>query len=197
MKTALPILAALLLAACATGPRPEASVVSFHSGQPMTRGTIAVVPTNPADAQSLAFRVHAESVAVELRRQGFTTVADPKAAQYIAIISIDQQSRASQPRNSGLTIGVGGGFSSGNVGIGSSVQVPVGGQQQAGGITATTLNVRINTSATGAPVWEGRATKDAVVNTPAADTTNAVPYLATALFRDFPGTSGRTQVVRL
>ena len=45
MKTLL-IPVAMLLAACATTPRPEASVVSFHTGQPMTRGTIAVVPAS-------------------------------------------------------------------------------------------------------------------------------------------------------
>ncbi len=196
MKTALPLLAALLLAACA-GTTPQANVVSFHGTQPMSRGTIALVPQNPADADTLSFRVHADSVAAELRRNGYTVVSGPAQAQYVAIIGIEQQARAAAPRQSGLTIGVGGGFSSGNVGIGSSVQVPVGGQQQSGGLIATTLTVRINSTSGGAPVWEGRATKEAPAGTPAADTSSAVPLLATALFSDFPGPSGKMRSVRL
>jgi len=196
MKIALPLLATILLAACA-GTTPQANVVSFHGTQPMSRGTIATVPQNPADADTLSFRVHAESVSSALARQGFTPVASATSAQYVAIIAIDEQARATPPRQSGLTIGVGGGFSSGNVGIGSSVQVPVGGQQQAGGIIATTLNVRINSSAGGAPVWEGRATKEAAAGTPAADSSSAVPLLAAALFQDFPGPSGKLRTVRL
>lgn len=190
---ALPL---LMLAGCATVSN-EASVVRFHTGQPINRGTIALVPVNPADADSLQFRTLAESVAVELRRQGYTTVPAVNLAQYVGIVSVTQATRASGQRNSGVTVGLGGGFSSGNVGIGTSAQIPVGQRNQQSGITATTLNVRINSNSNGSPVWEGRATKDAVAGTPAADPTNAVPLLSRALFQDFPGTPGATQQVRL
>lgn len=192
----LALLPLALLAGCATVSN-EASVVRFHTGQPINRGTIALVPVNPAEADSLQFRTLAESVAVELRRQGYTTVPSANLAQYVGIIAVTQQSRPGNQRNSGVTVGLGGGFSSGNVGIGTSAQIPVGQRNQSGGITATTLNVRINSSGNGSPVWEGRATKDAVGGSTAADPTSAVPLLARALFQDFPGTPGVTQQVRL
>lgn len=56
----------------------------------------------------------------------------------------------------------------------------------------TELRVRIQRRSDATVAWEGRAEAEARTGTPAADRATAVDALATALFRDFPGESGRT-----
>jgi hypothetical protein len=53
---------------------------------------------------------------------------------------------------------------------------------------ATMLEVRIKRRSDGSVIWEGRALADDGGSDPAA----VVERLAGALFRDFPGESGRT-----
>jgi hypothetical protein len=185
---------ALALAACTT-PANQANVVRFHGDQPISRGTVAIIPANTAQANSLEFRVQADAVAAELQRQGFQPVPAASSAQFVATVDLTTSERATAPRRSGVSIGVGGGFSTGNVGIGTSMQVPVGGQPRPGVATTTTLSVQMKTSA-GVPVWEGRASVDSAANS-ATSGTAAAPALAGALFRDFPGQSGRQMKVAL
>ncbi|HEX8534041.1 MAG TPA: DUF4136 domain-containing protein, partial [Allosphingosinicella sp.] len=58
--------------------------------------------------------------------------------------------------------------------------------------TATLLEVRIRRRSDGTVVWEGRAIADGSAATAPVERTAAVDRLAAALFRDFPGISGRT-----
>ncbi len=190
---ALALAPVLLIGACAS--TPQASVLRFHS-QPVQRGTIYLRPADPAMTNSLEFQAQARPVAAQLQQQGFTVVADPAQAQFTAVIDVSTSERVGAPRQSGLTIGVGGGFSSGNVGIGTNVRVPVGGQPAPNVATTTTLKVAIATSPGNVAVWEGRATADAPAGS-AQTGTVAAPALAGALFRDFPGPSGRTVQVPL
>jgi len=179
---------ALALAACAS--TPQAQVQRFHQGQPISRGTIAMQPANPAMANSLEFAAQANAVGAELQRQGFTVVGNLAQAQFVATISVETGDRLQAPRRSGLSVGLGGGFSSGNVGIGTSVNVPVGGSQQPGVATSTTLSVAIAQGSGGPAVWEGRSSLETQAGGQSG--TALSPILASTLFKDFPGPSGQT-----
>jgi hypothetical protein len=56
----------------------------------------------------------------------------------------------------------------------------------------TELRVRIQRRSDATVAWEGRAEAEARAGSAAAERAAAVDALATALFRDFPGESGRT-----
>jgi hypothetical protein len=63
-------------------------------------------------------------------------------------------------------------------------------------IVVTDLGVRIQRRSDATVYWEGRAQLEARAGTPLADRRAAVDRLAAALFRDFPGESGRTIRIR-
>jgi len=186
--SAVAIALALALAACST--TPQAQVLRFHQGQSPTQGTIAMRPADPAMANSLEFRAQTQAVGAELQRQGFTIVSNPAQAQYVAVISVTTSDRLQAPRQSGVSVGLGGGFSRGNVGVGTSVNVPVGGQQQPNVATTTVLSVAITRQQGNQAVWEGRASLDTQAGGQSG--TALTPVLAGALFKDFPGPNGRT-----
>ncbi len=186
--SAVAIALSLALAACAS--TPQAQVLRFHQGQPINRGTIAIQPANPAMANSLEFNAQANAVGAELQRQGFTVVGNPAQAQFVAIVDVQTGERLQAPRQSGLSVGVGGGFSRGNVGMGTSINVPVGGQPQANVASMTTLSVAITQGAGGPAVWEGRSTLETQAGGQSG--TALTPVLAGTLFKDFPGPSGQT-----
>jgi hypothetical protein len=63
-------------------------------------------------------------------------------------------------------------------------------------LTATLLEVGIRRRSDATVFWEGRAVSEARTGSAEAASTAAVERLAGALFRDFPGESGRTIRVR-
>jgi len=193
LSVLVPVAAALALAACATSP--QAQVVRFHAGQPVSRGTIVIVPANTAMAGTLEFQAQAAAITPHLQANGFTVVPDASQAQFTARVDVATASRMGQPRGSNVSVGVGGGFSTGNVGIGTNVRVPVGGNNQPTSITGTTLSVSIIDNASNTATWEGRASTDGATNQPSG--TAAAPQLAAALFREFPGQPGASVRVPL
>lgn len=70
------------------------------------------------------------------------------------------------------------------------------GRGRAGAIVVTDLGVRIQRRSDATVYWEGRAQLEARAGTSLADRRAAVDRLATALFQDFPGESGRTIRIR-
>lgn len=190
MKTGLVFtLAATMLALTACGRGGTyADVARFHTNQPINRGTLFIQPVDPASQNNLEFRTHAESVAVEMRRQGFQTVPDAGQAQYLATLDITQSDGTTVTRP-GTTVGVP---------VGSVViATPVGRGPRNSTERTTTIGVQIKRQGDGAQVWEGRASKTASAGSQEATLTWAVPALAGALFKDFPGTPGQTVQVRL
>ena len=190
-----------LLAGCAAdmgSVSSTASVTRFHLGQPIARGPIAVEPADPADARSLEFDQIAGSVERELARLGWNVQARTGATEQVAIVRVVQSERAGRS-GSGVSIGLGvGGASYGRrsgVGVGVGGTVPVAGYGRTQ-VVATQLGVRIQRRSDGSVAWEGRAEMEARGGTPAASRAAAADRLATALFRDFPGESGRTIRVR-
>ena len=63
-------------------------------------------------------------------------------------------------------------------------------------VTASLLEVAIRRRSDGTVFWEGRAVDEAPTGSAEAARTAVVERLAGALFRDFPGESGRTIRVR-
>ena len=190
----LALLSALtLVAGCATEDTVGgASVTRFHLGQPIARGPIAIEAVDPRDTNGLEFAQIAASVARELTRLGWTVVPS-NASEQVAMVSLTQQTHPAA-RRSGLTIGIGGGTGSygrhGGVGVGGGVAIPVGGGSNL--VVSSQLSVRIQRRSDATVAWEGRGQMDARAGTPFASRAAAADRLAAALFRDFPGESGRT-----
>ncbi|MDB5668889.1 MAG: hypothetical protein JWL74_1839 [Alphaproteobacteria bacterium] len=78
--------------------------------------------------------------------------------------------------------------------VGQSEQVALVDVQQTA--TGLTLDVRIKRRSDGSVFWEGKAAGAGLAAGSAAERTAAVERLAEALFRDFPGESGRTIRIR-
>jgi hypothetical protein len=192
MKTAFlrsaPLLLAAALAACAGGggkERPAAGgidVARFHLGEPVARAQIAIEPFDKADANRPEFPAYAAAVGRQLSRLGWTVVPTTTGSEQIALIDLEQGSREAVAA-----------LTAARIGRGVSATVPAG---TSANVTATLLEVAIRRRSDGTVFWEGRAVDEARTGTAGAARTAAVERLATALFRDFPGESGRTIRVR-
>jgi hypothetical protein len=186
---------AALLAACAS-TNQTADVTRFHLGQPVARSTVYLEPVEPAQASSLEFRTYASAVAEELRQLGFTPVQSLAQAELVGVVDVDQTTRESLSRGSGLSVGIGGGTFGRNVGIGGSVNIPVG-KRKSNDIAVNMLSFQLKRRSDNSVIWEGRAMTEGRVGSEAGALGTVVPSLADALFRDFPGPSGRTVSVKL
>lgn len=185
---------ALALAGCAAQP-PEARVTRFHLGQPIARGAIAVEPRDPTAGGSLEFSTYERAVAEELARVGFRIAPGVPRSELVAVVDVSRGARALLDEGSPFSIGIGGGTFGRHVGVGGSVSFPVG-RSRTSELIATQLAVQIKRRSDGTVIWEGRAISEARGGTPYADPATAVDRLAAALFRDFPGESGRTITVK-
>ena len=193
-----PLAGLALLSGCMTdaGPTPP-SVTRFHLGQPIARAVIAIEPSDPADANSLEFDAIADPVGRELTRLGWTVEKHNARSEQVAIVTLEQESHLAR-RRSGFSIGLGGGTASygrhSAVGVGGGVNIPVG--RSSNEVVGTRLSVRIQRRSDATVAWEGRAEYEARAGTPDSSKAGAASRLAEALFRDFPGESGRTIRVR-
>jgi hypothetical protein len=192
--TRLALVGVLLLAGCAA-QTPPAEVTRFHLGQPIATGEIAVEPRDPTEAKSLEFESYATSIARELRARGFTIAPNLPASELVAVADIQQATRQTGPERSSFSIGLGGGTFGGGVGVGGGVSIPVG-KKITPRSTRTDLFVQIKRRSDGTVIWEGRARIEARDGTPFASASAAVDKLAAAMFKDFPGVSGRTITVK-
>jgi hypothetical protein len=183
----VPLLLAASLAACASGggKRPAAGgleVARFHLGEPVARAQIAVEPFDRADANRPEFPAYAAAVGRQLSRLGWTVVPTTTGSEQIALIDLEQGSREAIAA-----------LSAARIGRGVSPSPPAGSSAQ---VTASLLEVAIRRRSDGTVFWEGRAVAEARTGSPEAARTAVVERLAEALFRDFPGESGRTIRVR-
>jgi hypothetical protein len=192
MKTAFlrsaPLLLAAALAACAGGggkERPVAGgvdVARFHLGEPVARAQIAIEPFDKADGNRPEFPAYSAAVARQLTRLGWTVVPTTTGSEQIALIDLEQGSREAVAA-----------LSAARIGRGLSSAAPAGGSAN---VTASLLEVAIRRRSDGTVFWEGRAVDEAPSGSAGAARTTVVERLAGALFRDFPGESGRTIRVR-
>ena len=189
MKPLLPALAALTLAACASGPS-GVEVTRFHLSQPLAGQTISVAPPDGVEAGNLEFQAQASAVTAELARAGFQPVAPGQPAALRATLRLESSSREEE-RRSPVSVGIGGMTGGRNVGLGGGVNFPVGGNRTRT-VTMATLSLQIRRASDGAVQWEGRASE----TLQGSNVTAAVPRLARALLTNFPGPSGQTVRVR-
>ena len=187
----------LALAACTTSPSAE--VTRFHLGQPTPSDTIRVVPAPelvpPGTATPLEFRSYAATVARDLAAHGFRPV-DSGPSAYLAVLSVQQTTRAGIPRQSPFSIGIGGGTGAGNVGVCGGISLPIGSPRNTD-LRVNVLAVRIRRQSDDTAFWEGRAVQQIAANDAGSSLSAAVPGLSGALFREFPGVSGQTVIVKL
>jgi hypothetical protein len=180
------------LAACASNPSSRGvEVTRFHlDQQPIARGQIAVEPINPADAGTIEFRTYATPVERQLARLGWTVVNNVGQSEQVATIHIERGARESLGQDSPVSVGVGGSTGSYGSGVGLGIGFGLGGGSC--DVTGTLMEVRIKRRSEGTVFWEGRGVTEACVGSPEAQPAAAGEKLAEALFRDFPGESGRT-----
>lgn len=189
--------AAMALSGCAATTVAPVKVTRFHLGQALvpTPGPIVAAAPSP----SLERSVFDAAVARELGRVGFPS-ADAASARYRYSVDVTRDLIADAPRRrSPFTIGVGvgggsGGYGSGGIGGGVGASVGLGGNRNATA-TTTRLLVRIIDRTTSSTLWEGRAETSASDRSRYGDPSVIADKLARALFRDYPGVSGRTVTV--
>jgi len=183
--------AALLpLAACQTATAPV-EVTRFHLDQPLERGTVVLEPAPGGDRQSLEYQTYAAAVARELQRVGYVETPTLGQSLYVATVDVTRGTRARLAERSPVTIGIGGGTGGYGSGVGIGASFGIGGGRSRD-LTVTQLAVQLKRRSDQQVVWEGRAQTEARSGAPAAQPGLAAERLAQALFRDFPGESGRT-----
>ena len=188
------LLGVAALGGCASdyGVQRYATATRFHLGQEIARGEIAIEPAAREDAGSLEFGQIAAAVERELTRLGWTVVRGNARSEQVAVVRVDQAARLAESSGFSIGFGVGGadyGRSSG-VGGGVGAEIPITGQ--ANQVVGTQLAVRIQRRSDATVAWEGHAEMEALGGSPLAGRAGAADRLATALFQDFPGESGRT-----
>jgi hypothetical protein len=182
-KAGIAMAAAASLTACASGragggETTTAGMVDVnrtHLGQPVARAQIAVEARDPSAANSPDFRVMASAVERQLVRLGYTIAPNRATSEQIALIHVQQGGRAA------LMSGWPGGMTAGG---------------RSANLVATLLDVRLRRRSDATVFWQGRAVTEGAAGSPGANRAAAVEKLAEALFRDFPGESGRTIRVR-
>ena len=184
-------LGALALAGCATAP--ETRVTRFHLDQHVAPDQIAVEPILPADKGSLQFQTYASIVGAELARLGFTEAPGVAASEQVAAMVVETVTREAISRGSPVSIGLGGGSYGRGGGFGGGISFPIG-RAKPGEVIATRLVVQIKRRSDASVVWEGRA--ETAARGPDTDPAGTVRRLAMGLFKDFPGESGRTVIVK-
>ena len=196
LHAAAALAAAALLTSCAGMSSQRADVTRFHLGQPMARSSVFVTPADPADATSLEFRTYASAVTEELRQAGFTPAPSLTQAEIVGVLGTRQTTREALSNGSGLSVGIGGGTFGRNVGIGGSVNIPVG-KRKSNEVAISMIELQLKRRSDNSVMWEGRAMTEARSGSQAAALGTVVPSLADALLRDFPGPSGQTVRVKL
>ena len=190
-------LGAAALAGCATtGPLPPTEVIRYHLGEPIARGTIAVEQLSGGAPASLEFKTYAAAVQSQLLKVGYSVPAQGAMPDYVATVGFTRTSREGPPRQSPISIGIGGGgFSGGRrgggVGLGGGIGFPIGKSRPTVALVAE-LSVTIKRRIDQSPIWEGKA--QGITDIKGADQQAA--KLARALFTGFPGESGRTITVK-
>jgi hypothetical protein len=194
---------ALALAGCAT-QTPPVQVTRFHLGQPIAPGRVSVEPADKNQADSLEFGTYAAAVEAELGRVGFQVVPNVPNSELVAAVTVFRDSRDGlvQGSGSGVSIGLGGGGfggggrrGGGGIGLGGGVSFPIG-KSKPNVVMLTELGVQIKRRSEGTVIWEGRARAEERMTGNAADSTATVRRLASALFSNFPGESGKTVTVK-
>lgn len=190
-------LAATALAGCASTPvNGPVEVLRYHA-DPVARGTIAVKPAVGSEVQTALFRAFADAVGAELTANGYSVVPASAQPRYVATVMFRRGGRLAPDNGPRFSVGIGGASFGRSTAVGGGVDVPVSGNKLRE-IVGTELSVKLaERGGTGVGVvWEGTGRTEADSRLPEATPEGAAIKLANALFRGFPGESGRTITVR-
>jgi hypothetical protein len=198
-SVALLCAAALSFGGCATAV-PPVEVTRFHNAVPSwapgTRYAIATAPLDDPGAgmPSIEWNSYRAAVDQQLQRQGLVAAGRNERAPLLVRVAFERSEEPMQGRRSPVSVGVGGSTGSYGSGVGLGIGLNLGGGPKR--MADLLLSVRIDDAATGQALWEGRAITAIPVKAPASQPSLAAAKLADALFRDFPGESGRTISVK-
>jgi hypothetical protein len=199
MRPVLSLLATVTFFATSgcVAPTGPVEVTRFHVPDMarLAHGAIAIEAATGIDGDSLEFRSYAAAVSRELQRVGYSElVAGGRSSAQVAIVSVERAGYRGTAASSPVSIGVGGATGSYGSGLGMGVGLNLSGPSPEQ--TETRLAVTIRERASGQALWEGRASFTVRASSPLAQTQLGAARLAEALFRDFPGRSGETILVR-
>ena len=184
---------ALMLGGCMTAA--PVKVTRFHLGAPIERAAILVAPDPAAtNVSGLEAGIYADALRTALTGQGFGVADAGSATPLVAQFLLTRTVRETAPAQAPVTIGLGGGSFGGGVGGGASVGFGVG-KRRAREAYVSEMRVQIRRGAGGDVIWEGRAQHQADTRSPDAQPPVVARKLADALFRGFPGESGRSITV--
>jgi hypothetical protein len=195
MRPALFAIAPLLaLSACTTpqGPIEVTRFVDPAGAARLGQGTVFVesAPGSPDGLEAVPYKA---AVAAELTRLGYRESARADAGQ-IAQVRVERFSETADGRRSPVSVGVGGSTGTYGSGVGVGLGINLGGGPRPA--MGTQLGVTLRDARGGVNLWEGRADIRTTDRSPLAERTRNAQALAAALFRDFPGRSGETIVVK-
>ncbi len=157
------------------------------------RGAVTVVPGAGMDAASLEYRPYATAVARQLALLGYAEQVAGTAPQR-AEVRLKREVWREGASRSPVSVGVGGSTGSYGSGIGVGIGLNLSGPPPEQ--VTTELSVTIRETASGRALWEGRASFTVRATSPMAQTPLGAARLAEALFKDFPGRSGETVLVK-
>ena len=187
------VLAGTMLAGC-VAPVGPVQVTRFHAPDvsPLGKGAIAVEAAPGSDPASLEWQTYSAAVTRQLILLGYTE-AKPGSGGQVALVKLSRRTLA-PPGSSPVSVGVGG--STGSYGSGVGLGVGINLSPKPAAEIATDLSVSIRDRASGATLWEGRATFVVSGKSPLATTALGAPKMSEALFAGFPGQSGETIEVK-
>ena len=187
------VLAGTVLPGC-VAPVGPVQVTRFHAPDvsPLGKGAIAVEAAPGSDPASLEWQTYSAAVTRQLILLGYTE-AKPGSGGQVALVKLSRRTLA-PPGSSPVSVGVGG--STGSYGSGVGLGVGINLSPKPAAEIATDLSVSIRDRASGATLWEGRATFVVSGKSPLATTALGAPKMSEALFAGFPGQSGETIEVK-
>ncbi len=184
----------LALSGC-VAPIGPVEVTRFHAPEvaAQAKGPIAVEPATGMDCNSLEWRAYQAAVQRQLTVLGYAEGPAGSSAQ-VAELRISRSTIDPVRSSSPVSVGIGG--STGSYGSGLGLGIGINLSPKPAQQVETLLAVTIRDRATKAALWEGRAAFAVRATSPLADTALAAPKMAEALFKDFPGQSGETILVK-
>ena len=178
----------------AAGAATPVRVTRFHFNTAIERGSVAVEPIAGGDPASLETRLYADAIRAEMLRQGFPPDQPGTPPALVATVTLQREVRDLGTAPPPVSIGIGGGSFGGGVGGGGSIGFGIGKGRHREAY-ATRLEVQLR-RADRTVIWEGRAENETDARARDAQPAALAEKMARALFRGFPGESGRTITVR-
>lgn len=182
------LVAALLVTACTGTSKTSTEVTRYHLDQPIEPRSVFVEVSNAAEGSNNQLGDYGEIVAAELTALGFTPAAEDDS-ELVALVNVRQYTQEKLPQRSPVSIGIGGGSYGGNVGVGVGTSIPVG-SSKSSLVNFVELKVDLAEKSDSKTVWEGTAVRE--LQPGIVDRSAVVKDLAAALFKGFPGESGKT-----